>query len=278
MKTLLLALLLIAAPTFAQDAVDLHSTFIFASPADIADWPVTGYIRQIRIQPSKAPNEGMSFTFDQSDRWPNTTDVQPHIGMGGVQYTVWAVVEINGQWYASGYIQMWQGRPNTGSPPLKFGQDWAYDGRWGPPAGYMPNPGDRMGFFLSAGDARGVGGVTSVRERTNVVVIGLPEGDMGNFDFTAPPPTPVPIPVPIPTPTPTPTPVPVPVPQPPDSSLSAQIAALAAQLTDSTAAIRGDIADAKRSFGDTFKSILEFLGKYVAPVLGGLVAGRTIAN
>ncbi len=41
-----------------------------------------------------------------------------------------------------------------------------------------------MGFFLSAGNARGETGVSSVRERTNVVVVPLPAGDNGNFTFS----------------------------------------------------------------------------------------------
>jgi hypothetical protein len=40
-----------------------------------------------------------------------------------------------------------------------------------------------MGFFVSAGNARGEGGVTSRRERSNVVVVPLPGGDNGSFGF-----------------------------------------------------------------------------------------------
>jgi len=40
-----------------------------------------------------------------------------------------------------------------------------------------------MGFFVSAGNARGDGGVSSVRERSNVVIISLPAGDNGYFPF-----------------------------------------------------------------------------------------------
>jgi hypothetical protein len=40
-----------------------------------------------------------------------------------------------------------------------------------------------MGFFVTAGNARGVGEVTSVRERSNVVFVSLPAGDVGDFDF-----------------------------------------------------------------------------------------------
>jgi hypothetical protein len=50
--------------------------------------------------------------------------------------------------------------------------------------GYQPHPGEQMGFFVSAGNARGETGVSSVRERSNVVVVALPAGDSGSFTFS----------------------------------------------------------------------------------------------
>ena len=64
-----------------------------------------------------------------------------------------------------------------------FAANWAYDGRWGPMAGYRPRAGEQMGFFLSAGDARLWGTVISVRERSNVVVVPLPAGDSGSWSW-----------------------------------------------------------------------------------------------
>jgi len=51
-------------------------------------------------------------------------------------------------------------------------------------AGYQPHAGEQMGFFVSAGNARGEGGVSSVRERSNVVIVSLPQGDNGFFPFS----------------------------------------------------------------------------------------------
>jgi hypothetical protein len=53
--------------------------------------------------------------------------------------------------------------------------------------GYQPRAGEQMGFFVSAGNARGVSGVTSRRERSNVVLVSLPPGDSGSFPFSLPP-------------------------------------------------------------------------------------------
>src|SRR4029077_15085610 len=96
----------------------------------------------------------------------------------------WAVVNVNGRWYTSGFIQMWRGRPSTGAPILTdFARNWAYDARWGPMNGHRPAVGEQMGFFLSAGDARGNTTPTSVRERSNVVLIPLPAGDSGSWNY-----------------------------------------------------------------------------------------------
>lgn len=169
------------------DAIDLASTLIVDAPADIASWPVTSTISALTMAPSADSNPGLSFDFDASARWPNYT---PPGWTGPLQYTVWPVVFINGQWVTSGIIQMWQGRASTGAPILTdFAKNWVYAARWAPLTGYQPVVGEKMGFFLSAGNARDGTGVTSVRERTNVVAVNLPAGDSGHFPFisSAPP-------------------------------------------------------------------------------------------
>ncbi len=162
----------------ANDQLNLASAAVYNSPPDIASWPATGTITRLDMSPSA----GLSFQFTTANSWP---DVVPPGFNGPLQYTVWAVVRVNGQWNTAGFIQMWRGRPSTGAPILSnFAQNWAYDSRWGPMAGYQPHVGEQMGFFLSAGDARGLTTVTSVRERTNVVVVALPAGDSGSFTFS----------------------------------------------------------------------------------------------
>jgi hypothetical protein len=164
-------------PGIPGDAIDLGSVRVYNSPADIASWPVTAKITNLTM---RSP-EGLSFAFTTQNSWPNAV---PPGFTGGIQYTVWAVVNVNGQWYTSGFIEMWQGRPNTGAPILSdFARNWAYDSRWGAMAGHQPQVGEQMGFFLSAGDARGNGGPTSLRERSNVVLVSLPAGDNGSFSY-----------------------------------------------------------------------------------------------
>jgi hypothetical protein len=134
---------------------------------------------------------GLTFTFPQEATWP---DYWPPGWDGSLEYTVWAVAKVNGQWYAAGFVQMWRGRPSTGAAILTdFHKNWAYNSSWYPLNNYYPQVGDQMGFFISAGNARFTPTVTSVRERTNVVVVNLPAGDTGTFPFSyAPPPPPPP--------------------------------------------------------------------------------------
>lgn len=180
------------------DAIDLRSALVVNSPRTIADWRVTRTITQIEMRPTSAGPDlkGLSFTFDPPlpDSWKWSSN--PANPADNFQYTVWPVVGIEGRWVTSGIINMWKGKVATGGPLLEdFAKNWVYDSRWGPMAHHQPSVGEAMGFFVSAGNARGVderspgGGVTSVRERSNVVLIHVPENDTGVFTFaeSAPP-------------------------------------------------------------------------------------------
>jgi hypothetical protein len=163
----------------ALDQINLSQAAVYGgSPADVASWPVTTKITAISMG---GCNIGQAFAFDAQNTWPDYTDAN---GLGPLQYTVWAVVNQGGQWNTSGIVQMWRGRPSTGAPimPASCGWDnWAYGGRWGPMGSYNPQAGDQVGFFVTAGNARGVGTVTSVRERSNVVLVTLPDSGFVSY-------------------------------------------------------------------------------------------------
>ena len=233
MKTFILAALfaLVGLPAFAQtypDMIDLSMAVISNSPADIVSWPVTERIVTVSERPDGDPLAGLSFTFDPTlpVAWEFLTNPP---ATDNFQYTVWACAPVP-IWSCSGFIQMWQGRSSTGAAiESDFHLNWAYDSRWGALNGYLPKAGDVMAFFVSAGNARGVPGVSSVRERSNVVTVTLPIEDTGDWSFplapqpppivTPPapivPPAPEPVPVPAPLPAPGPTPVPAPLPSQP---------------------------------------------------------------
>jgi len=172
----------------AADQIDLSSAIIIGgSPTDVASWPATGQITQLTM----SRPAGLAFEFTTHNTWPDYT---PPGWNGPIEYTVWAMVKINGQWYASGFIQMWRDRPSTGAPLTQlvsstcgtitnWQANWAdCRGLWGIMHTYAPKPGDQMGFFLTAGNQRLTDGHI-VRERTNVVSVTLPVNDTGVFTF-----------------------------------------------------------------------------------------------
>lgn len=169
----------------ATDQMNLGLAAVYNSPADVASWPATAAITSV----SFARGTGVTIHFTKESSWPIFT---PPGWQGGLSHTIWAVVRVNGQWNTSGFIEMWPGREGTGAgivSPASCGRtdfacNWAYDARWGPMNGYNPSAGEQMGFFVTAGDARGVGTVTSVRERSNVVLVTLPANDSGSFTYS----------------------------------------------------------------------------------------------
>lgn len=269
----------------AADAISLSQAVIHNSPADIASWPADYAISSLTTN----PNDGIRMQSAALTSWPDFT---PPGWDGPIQYTVWMCANIEREWHCAGFIQMWRGRMSEAGHPLPgilsdWNTNYAYDaGRWGPMANYVPHAGDVMAFFLSAGNARGVNGVTSVRSRTNVVQIRLPQNDTGSFDFsTATPTEPQPAP-PVPAPTPV---IPPPAPLPSTSiavdytGLLQQILASQAQLLDAQRdllAVSRDtnakVTNLDSNVGAVIKSISTFVGKYILPAVGAWVAAKKL--
>jgi len=137
---------------------------------DVRRWTPTATITAIEFR----PNAGIHFEFDRHDTWP---DVVPPGWNGPVQYTVWILLQIDGKWYGSGVIECWRGRLSTDDADVTGGdqiaRNWLYDSRWGPMQGHQPRPGERVGFMLTAGDARGRDS-HAVAERSRIVEIAWP--------------------------------------------------------------------------------------------------------
>jgi len=165
------------------DAIDLSTVEIHNSPTDLATWPATVPITQLTM----SPTAGLTFAADVPLSWDYHVPGwgNPTAGDdGNILYTVWPIVQVDGRWHGSGIIQMWKRRPATGAPILTEWRNWAYArDRWGAMVDYVPKVGDEIGFLLTAGNARNERGVTSKRERTNVVTVRLPAGDSGIFRF-----------------------------------------------------------------------------------------------
>lgn len=286
---ILLLCLLNAAPTFAQDALDLHTVAMPHSPP-VADWAQTLKITQLDMD----PRAGIALTFDQAipDRWKWFSN--PAEPADNFQFTVWACVQ---RTYCAGFVQMWAGRSMTdGSLPaiLSGYPNWWGDVRhlWDAMSDYRPQPGDEVDFLVTAGNGRLRSDITSVAERSNVVGIRLPAGDSGHFVFSAaaPQPTPTPTPAPViiyvPTPTPTPAPAPIPVVPTPAplpaldlSGVYAQLAVLNAKVDTINTNVTDGRADVK-AFEDRVKSVWAQIGepilKYVVPAVAAWYAGKKL--
>jgi len=125
----------------------------------------------------------VSVTFDKQygpNRWP---DVTPPGWTGTLQYSLGMAFNLDGetQWYASAPIQFWYGLNMSGGPIYQPGQipnNWFYDDRWGPMAGYQPAVGEEVGMFVCEGNCRDVldGSQSFISERTNVVTFAMPDG------------------------------------------------------------------------------------------------------
>jgi hypothetical protein len=167
---------------------DLSQVTIYNSPTDIAAWPVTGSITALSILPGQgvlisSPKISLPNTSPPPAPgcWPQ--DQVSYPDAVGLQYTVWVLLNVAGAWAGAGFIQCWIGRPGTGSSPLgtEFANLWAYSNRWGPLNGQIVTPGTQMGFLASAGNARGYTGVSTVRERTEVVLLSAPDANGGTY-------------------------------------------------------------------------------------------------
>lgn len=156
------------------DAINLNTVIIHNSP-NVASWPVTTKLSRLDLMPSGAHAE-----FSAQGSWP---EVIPPGWTGGIQWTLWIVLNINGQWHASGCIEYWKGLYESGGPVSGYARDWYYDPiRWGPMAGHQPAPGEQVGFLVTSGDARN-NGPSSVRERSNVVLVSFPSNSGQSFVF-----------------------------------------------------------------------------------------------
>jgi hypothetical protein len=162
----------------SSDGINLSTATIMNSPSDVANWPATARLTLLDLGVGGAHVE---FTKkDGPGSWP---DVRPPGWSGDLQYTLWIVLNVNGRWYASGCIEYWRGLDRNGGPPSQYAQNWYYDPiRWGAMSGHQPAPGEQVGFFVTAGDARN-NGTSILHERSNIVVVPFPGAGGGVFGF-----------------------------------------------------------------------------------------------
>lgn len=159
----------------------LTNAIVMNNPTDLGSWPVTTTITNLQISAA-----GMTPTFSTENgpgRWP---DIIPPGFTGPIEFTLGMCMNISGQWYCSAPILMWNGENTAGGPPSQYDLNWFYDPvRWGPMSSHQPAVGETIGVFVAAGALRNLtSGVSSVRERSNVVLITMPSDAGASFTFS----------------------------------------------------------------------------------------------
>jgi hypothetical protein len=163
---------------------DLSQAIIVNSPPDLAVWPEGAKVTSINFT-----GDAFEVDFDRRDgpnRWP---DMIPAGFEGALQYTLGMCVNNHNQWYCSGVVQFWYGRPLSDStPPSYVGVNWFYDPvRWGPINYYQPQDGELVGLWVGAGNLRDGSNITratcpAVCERSNIALV--PWSNFGSVTYT----------------------------------------------------------------------------------------------
>lgn len=157
----------------------LQQATILDSPDNFAFFTETAKITTLIMGPF-----GINVDFTKKngpDRWP---DIFPPGFAGPIQYCLGMAWNIDGHWYASAPIEMWNDRAEGGGPPQDYALNWFYNPtRWAPMTFHQPSPGETIGFFVVAGDVRGFNSNQKYQERSNVVMIPMPDSGGATFTF-----------------------------------------------------------------------------------------------
>lgn len=156
-------------PPTLIDQIPMEDVTIVASP-DVKGWAIGASMTKVGLD--FQANQVMDFTKKNGpNAWPFVIGSEG----GEIQFTLWVVLKINGQWMAVACIRCISRAPNDNyvptGPTLVPGQlpnNWYYFAPW-PVGGYQPQPGEPVGWFLTSGDQRR-GDIHTIMERTNIVV------------------------------------------------------------------------------------------------------------
>ena len=100
----------------------LQQATILDSPDNFAFFTETAKITTLVMGPS-----GINVDFTKKngpDRWP---DIFPPGFSGPIQYCLGMAWKIDGRWYASAPIEMWNERLEGGGPPQDYALNWFYN-------------------------------------------------------------------------------------------------------------------------------------------------------
>lgn len=156
----------------ASDFASLGPVTIVGGSPDVRGFAVTSRITALRFSPGN-----IHLQHTKAGQW---TPVD--IGGALQESTLWVFFRINGQWYAAGGERWRPGQTDKAlSAPSAIGSGWFYNANWAPMTGYVPRPGETVGFMVVAGSTR-ADARTPVRERSPILLVPFP-ADGANVSF-----------------------------------------------------------------------------------------------
>lgn len=156
----------------ASDFAGLGPVTIVGGSPDVRNFAVTSRITALRFSPGN-----IHLQHTKLGQW---TPVD--IGGALQESTLWVFFRINGQWYGTGGERWRPGQTDKAlSSPSAIGRGWFYNANWAPMTGYVPRPGETVGFMVVAGSTR-ADARTPVRERSSILLIPFPaDGTTAGF-------------------------------------------------------------------------------------------------
>ncbi len=148
----------------SADFDGLGNVQIVGGSPDVRSWAVTSRITSLRFSPGNIHLE-----HTKTGQWPG-------VDIGGAlqEMTLWVFFNIGGQWYATGGERWRPAQTDKAlSAPSAIGPGWFYNNNWAPMTGYVPRPGEQVGFMVVAGSTR-VDSNAPVKERSNILMIPFP--------------------------------------------------------------------------------------------------------
>lgn len=167
-----------------QDPNGLPITITGNSP-DVSGRPETSRITKVEFSP-----QSVYIRHTREADWPQPI---PPGWEGGVQYTSWYVIWVDGAWWTAGCLEHWKTAPDDpfsgswkggeGGAPFSHGKsDFWYHAV--PMNQKQPHSGELIGIFVTAGSQR-MKDVTDPNciERSNLVFVNVPSADTGVYTF-----------------------------------------------------------------------------------------------
>jgi hypothetical protein len=152
-----------SASSFTIQPFDMRQATMWDNDPTIPTWAQTATITSVVFT-----DQAFDVDFDLRtgpNAWPES-------GAQTIQYTLGMCLNINDHWNCSAVVEFWTGRDLEASGiPSEVGETWFYNQRWGAMQGHQPQPGEIVGLFVTQGDNRGACPCSSLKERSNVLLM-----------------------------------------------------------------------------------------------------------